>query len=270
MPETMRADMAYPAAMRVQRHSVGSVRYDKRRKTWNYLWYDGETRRSKVIGTKQQYPTKASAWNAVDRLELGKTKAAANGTLMRDVIARYQAERMPARHSTAYVYRSFLKCHVSPRWGSTPIQSFEPRPVELWLKSLDLSPKSKTHIRSLMHSLLEFAMFDGSLAVGRNPISLVRNPARVAVWQLSKLYRRREYPIVRFTELASLFPGLHTIEQIVSEDESLGGTFRFAFILTLHHDASADRDARLKPIYVGPSQPQTFAYAKSKANACER
>jgi integrase len=26
-----------------------------------------------------------------------------------------------------------------------------------------------------MHSLLEFAMFDGSLAVGRNPISLVRN-----------------------------------------------------------------------------------------------
>jgi len=28
--------------MRVQRHASGSVRYDKRRKTWNYLWYDGQ------------------------------------------------------------------------------------------------------------------------------------------------------------------------------------------------------------------------------------
>ena len=39
--------------MRVQRHKTGSVRYDKRRKTWNYLWYDGPTRRSKRIGTSK-------------------------------------------------------------------------------------------------------------------------------------------------------------------------------------------------------------------------
>ena len=38
--------------MRTQRHTTGSVRYDKRRKTWNYLWYDGPVRRSKRIGTK--------------------------------------------------------------------------------------------------------------------------------------------------------------------------------------------------------------------------
>src|SRR5919108_3540608 len=24
---------------RAQRHAIGSVRFDKRRKTWNYLWY---------------------------------------------------------------------------------------------------------------------------------------------------------------------------------------------------------------------------------------
>ena len=80
-----------------------------------------------------------------------------------------------SRYSTAYVYRSFLKNHVSPRWGDTMIQDIQPRPVELWLKSLSLSPKSKTHIRSLMHSLIEFAMFSGALEIGRNPISLVRN-----------------------------------------------------------------------------------------------
>ena len=92
----------------------------------------------------------------------------------RDSNAESEARRhsfgfVPCYHSTAYMY------HISPRWGDTPIHDIEPRPVELWLKSLGLSPKSRTHIRSLMHSLLEFAMFDGSLAIGRNPISLVRN-----------------------------------------------------------------------------------------------
>src|SRR5216683_4018984 len=103
--------------MRVQRHASGSVRYDKRRKTWNYLWYDGATRPSKLIGTKQQYPTKAAAWKAVERMQLGKPETQ-NGDTVRGVVARYEAERMPTRHSTARVYRSFLKI-TSCRRGET-------------------------------------------------------------------------------------------------------------------------------------------------------
>ena len=56
--------------MREQRHASGSVRYDKRRKTWNFLWYDGSNRRSKRIGTKQELPTKSAAWKEVERLEI--------------------------------------------------------------------------------------------------------------------------------------------------------------------------------------------------------
>ena len=52
---------------RAQRHTIGCVRFDKRRKTWNYLWYEHGQRRSKVIGTKQEYPTKASAWNVAEQ-----------------------------------------------------------------------------------------------------------------------------------------------------------------------------------------------------------
>jgi hypothetical protein len=78
------------------------VRYDKRRKTWNYLWYDGPVRRSKRIGTKQEYPTKASAWLQIDRLELQQQEAPAGDTVQ-SVIARYEAERMPTRHTTAGV-----------------------------------------------------------------------------------------------------------------------------------------------------------------------
>ena len=161
--------------MRVQRHTTGSVRYDKRRMTWNYLWYDGPTRRSKRIGTKQQYPTKAAAWKEVDRLEIIHKPKAQDGDTVRSMITRYELERMPARHSTARVYRSFLNNHILPKWGDTAIQAVQPRPVELWLRELPLSPKSKTHVRSLMHGLVEFAMWAGLLDISRNPISLVKN-----------------------------------------------------------------------------------------------
>jgi integrase len=98
-----------------------------------------------------------------------------NGETVRSVIARYEAERMPSRHSTARVYRSFLNNHIQPKWGETLIQDVQPRPVELWLRELPLSPKSKTHVRSLMHGLVEFAMWAGLLVMSRNPISLVQN-----------------------------------------------------------------------------------------------
>jgi integrase len=162
--------------VRAQRHASGSVRYDKRRKTWNYLWYDGPTRRSKLIGTKQDYPTKAAAWKEVERLEAGQPKPKTqDGDTVREVIARYEAERMPSRRSTARVYHSFLKNHVLPKWGDTLIRDVQPRPVELWLRELPLAPKSKTHVRSLMHGLVEFAMWSGVLDIGRNPVSLVKN-----------------------------------------------------------------------------------------------
>ena len=162
--------------MRVQRHASGSVRYDKRRKTWNYLWYDGPTRRSKRIGTKQEFPTKAAAWREVESLEIqAKPPDEDKGDTVRSVVARYEAERMPSRQSTARVYRSFLNNHVLPKWADTRIQEVQPRPVELWLRELPLSPKSKTHVRSLMHGLVEFAMWSGLLDISRNPISLVQN-----------------------------------------------------------------------------------------------
>jgi integrase len=42
-------------------------------------------------------------------------------------------------------------------------------------QELPLSPKSKTRVRSLMHGLVEFAMWSGLLDISRNPVSLVRN-----------------------------------------------------------------------------------------------
>jgi integrase len=110
----------------------------------------------------------------VERLELQQA-AEPKGETVRSIAAKYEAERMPSRKSTARVYRSYLNNHVLPSWGEKAIDALQPRPVELWLRTLPLSPKSKTHVRSLMHGLVEFSMWAGLLEVTRNPMSLVKN-----------------------------------------------------------------------------------------------
>lgn len=159
---------------RTQRHAPGSIVFDRRRGKWQHFWYEAGKRRSRIIGTRQQYPTKAAAWKAIERLQL-KPITKATGETAQSVVNKYEAERIPTRFTTAYTCRSFLKNRVLPRWGETLIQDVQPRVVELWLRQLPLPPKSKTHVRSLMHGLVEFAMFAGILEIGRNPISLVEN-----------------------------------------------------------------------------------------------
>ena len=47
------------------------------------------------------------------------------------------------------------------------------RPIDLWLQSLTLAPKSKVHIRGLIRTLWDFAMWRGDVPVQRNPMELV-------------------------------------------------------------------------------------------------
>jgi len=136
--------------LRAARHKTGSVRFDKRRGTWNYLWYEkGGGRRSKLIGTKRDFPTKAAAWEAAAPLRPQPTTIKNDQTVPRvnDVIERYRQEQMPIRFSTRISYECWLKNHIIPRWGESPLTDVQPRVVELWLTSLKLSPKSRAHIR---------------------------------------------------------------------------------------------------------------------------
>jgi hypothetical protein len=106
--------------MRVQRHAHGSVRFDKRRRTWNYLWYEAGKRRSKLIGTKQQYSTKAAAWKAVDivRASVQQTGTEPTACTMQVLVEHYRVEKMPTRYSTRRSYEMWLKNHILPRRGT--------------------------------------------------------------------------------------------------------------------------------------------------------
>ncbi len=86
----------------------------------------------------------------------------------------------------------------SPRMRFRDVQ---PRPVELWLRQIELSPKSKTHVRSLMHGLLDFAMWAGIIDIARNPMSLVVNKGATK--------RTRKARSLTVEQFHALLPELH-------------------------------------------------------------
>ena len=195
---------------RAARHKTGSVVFDKRRKTWNYLWWEQGKRHSKLIGSLQEFRTKGTAWEAAMASmprKLGQPSEGQNRheseITVRALATRFERERMPARHSTARMYRSWLSNHILPRWGDMPIAQVQPRPVELWLRELPLSPKSKAHVRGILHLLMEFAMWSGALQISRNPIDLVvvkgatrrtRQPRSLTVDEFRKFIQQLEEP----------------------------------------------------------------------------
>ena len=76
--------------------------------------------------------------------------------------------------STAAGYRSYLKKHVRPRWGDTPLAEIKALEISEWLKSLPLSPKTRGHVGALLHLLFERAMLWDLMDVQRNPMELVK------------------------------------------------------------------------------------------------
>ena len=134
--------------MKRARHKQGSVVCDKRRRVWNYLFCENGVRRTRLIGSLRDFPTKAAAWQAAESFrQTVVNKPISQTHTVKELAQRYQSERMPSRSETSRVYRSWLQNHILPHWGDKSIADVQPRPVELWLRQLDLSPKSRSHVR---------------------------------------------------------------------------------------------------------------------------
>lgn len=100
-------------------------------------------------------------------------------------------------------YNTWLNGYIIPRWGDCTLQELQARPVDLWLQSLPLAPKSKVHIRGLIGILWDFAMWRGHVAMQRNPMELVqikgatkrtREPRSLSVEEFQKLVQQLEQP----------------------------------------------------------------------------
>jgi integrase len=199
------------------RQQCGSVVFDKRSKTWHFIWWEDGKRRSRRIGARQEFRTKASAWkaaqpfvsamgshlanaNAPDRSVDDEAKAISVSTL----VQLYRGEKMPRRYSTSRSYESWLKNHILPRWGESQVTQMQARPVELWLQSLPVAPRSKAHVRGMLRILWEYAMWRGNVPTQRNPIELVtvkgatkrtRQPRSLTVEEFRKFVQELEEPV---------------------------------------------------------------------------
>lgn len=119
------------------------------------------------------------------------------------VVAHYREEKMPKRSDTRRSYEVWLRNHILPRWGDCSLAEVQARPVELWLGSLVLSPKSKAHIRGLLSVLWDYAMWRGDVLAQRNPMELVtvkgatkrtRQPRSLTVEEFQNFAQQLEDP----------------------------------------------------------------------------
>lgn len=160
--------------MRAQKPK-GSVVFNKARMTWNFLWVESGKRKSRRLGTLAELPTKAEAEKRAEACRRDMRLLAERSIpTVQTVVKQYRAEKLSKlRPSTQRAAESWLQVHVLPQWEGCTITELQPRPVELWLDSLLLAPRTRGHIRDLLHRLVDFGMWAGLIPLGVNPISLV-------------------------------------------------------------------------------------------------
>jgi integrase len=165
-----------------------------------------------IIGDVRRYPTKALAWKAAEglRLTVNRDNPGAQVTFAA-LVDRYIREKLPERYVTASKYCSWITHHIKPQWGDYPIAKVKPVLVEEWISGLDLAPKSKGHIRSMMHILFQWAMRWELIDLQINPMSLVhvkgsskrlREPITLTVDQFHHLLKFVAEPFRRMCVVA--------------------------------------------------------------------
>ncbi len=231
--------------------------FNKRFGTWNFLWVEGGQRKSRKLGDLSELPTKQSALKKADalRMEL-RFRPPTSVPTVRALVEQYRAEKMPSRYSTRRGYEVWLKGHILPRWGEQPITALQPRPAEIWLSSLKLSPKSRGHIRGLLHIIWDYAMWSGLVSVQANPISLVtvrgssrrtRQPRSLTVDEFQRFLCRLDDPF-RTISLVCVCFGLRISECLAlkwSDIDWLNGK------LSIERGIVRQRVDDLKTIYSG-------------------
>jgi hypothetical protein len=150
------------------RYQVGNLRRRKRAKgpdAWEFRYYDTITgNRNRVhvtIGTIEKYSTETAARKAVEArlMKLNSETLLAHYVVptVRAVFDRYKEEELSQRYSTQKSYESMLGNQVEPKWGDYPLDWIKPMAVERRFKQLELAPKTKAYIKSLMHVLFRCA-----------------------------------------------------------------------------------------------------------------
>jgi hypothetical protein len=181
------------------RYQHGHIRCRKRKTgpvCWEFLWREQDrsgkrVRRTSVIGTIEEYPTKELAQTRVNGLRMRinerRNRQPDHTIKVSDLIDHYLAtelspDQIRHSHATRVIYQEFLIRWIKPRWGKFSLTDVCTIAVETWLEGLQrrdgevLANSTKAKIRNVMSVLFNHAIrYEW---IERNPITLVRQSAQ--------------------------------------------------------------------------------------------
>jgi len=193
-----------------QHGSLTTENRNSGKSVWIFRWREAgpdgrRIQRKAIVGTKQEYPTKAKAEKAAAALRLDITKeqpqrvkaAVTVAQLAAHYIEKELRDDEPTKSfKTREVYRGHLEKHILPRWGTYRLGDVHAVAVEDWLGSLKLANPTKAKMRNVFHVLFSHAQrYEWHDA---NPLTKVRQSAQ----------REKEPEILDVKELTGLLNAL--------------------------------------------------------------
>ncbi len=165
------------------RYQSGCLTREKRSSgpdVWIFRYREHDTHRKLILGTVQEFPTKAAASREAERHRVTINNENYSPRTVAQLATHYEekelAENGNKAYSTRAVYRIYLNNWIVPKWGEYPLREVKTVAVEAWLGSLTLAPGTKAKLRNLLSALFRHAQrYEWT---DRNPISLVRQSAK--------------------------------------------------------------------------------------------
>ena len=223
----------------MQRYQRGSLQKTKRKTgavVWTFRWRedagDLRVRRKKVIGTIDELPTRKAAEQAVAQMRLNINVDVVTPQTVSDLIAHYRVHELtPDQRAFASIetFNIMASRYVEPIWGACRLSEVRTVKVEEWLKSLPLSPASKTKIKSTMSVLYSHAIRHEWLTF--NPIAKVRASQK----------RLREKDVLEPEEFQALLEQLSVRDRAMVLLAASAGLRRSELVALTWNDLDTDR-----------------------------
>lgn len=169
------------------RYQNGSIKREARKQgpaVWVFRWREdtptGRTKRKEIIGTVEQYKTKASAMKACELLRISINRETRVPLTFGELVTHYREKELPKNKTpyTVEVYTGYLARWIQPEWKDHRLSEIHAVAVESWLENLPLAQGTRAKLRNLMHVIYNHAM--RCRFTGENPITLVRQSAKRA------------------------------------------------------------------------------------------
>jgi len=162
------------------RYQQGCVTREARKAgpdVWIFRYREGQTNRKVLLGTVEQFRSKAAAWKACESLRVNINREISSPRTLAELVIHYTQHELPKKTPyTAEVYEGYLKTWLLPKWGEHSLSDVKAVAVESWLSTLPLANGTKAKLRNLMHAI--YTHGQRWEITDRNPISLVRQSAK--------------------------------------------------------------------------------------------